>query len=165
MHAFNGGLAANPAAAAAEHVTRERLESRRIRPGEQDFDHIAVGRPGHRGTAIDFEKIGPRGDHALSQKKACRQFFIVSRRAHEHGDGSSFDPQFERFLYRNHVACRRGRSVRLTANQIDGRGRVRATIFARRPGSDGGYGVPPEYVRVALRSAGAEPVGSTECAR
>ena len=48
---------------------------------------------------------------------------------------------------------------------IDGRGRVRPTIFARRPGRAGGYGVPPEYVRVALPSAGAEPVGSTECAR
>jgi S1-C subfamily serine protease len=49
---------------------------------------------------------------------------------------------------------------------VDGRGRVRTTVFARRPGERGGYGVPPELVRdhladvrpgVALETACAPP--------
>jgi S1-C subfamily serine protease len=47
---------------------------------------------------------------------------------------------------------------------VDGAGRVRAVIFARRAGSDGGFGVPVRFVLDALRSARAgEPVGS-KCA-
>jgi hypothetical protein len=37
-------------------------------------------------------------------------------------------------------------------------------VFARRPGDDGGYGVPPEFVRATLGDAGANPVAPTSCA-
>ena len=46
---------------------------------------------------------------------------------------------------------------------IDGRGRVRTTVFARRPRETGGYGIPAELVRRIVASAGAEPVPATEC--
>jgi S1-C subfamily serine protease len=49
---------------------------------------------------------------------------------------------------------------------VDARGRVRTTVFARRPGERGGYGIPSDIVREAL--ARAEPTGprlATECAR
>ncbi len=47
---------------------------------------------------------------------------------------------------------------------VDARGRVRTTVFARRPGDDGGYGVPPELVRAALGDARTNPVAPTSCA-
>jgi S1-C subfamily serine protease len=48
---------------------------------------------------------------------------------------------------------------------IDAQGRVRTTIFARRPGDEGGFGVPTSVVRAAVADAGRSPVGRTECAR
>ncbi len=48
---------------------------------------------------------------------------------------------------------------------IDAQGRVRTTVFARRPGERGGYGIPAELVRAVLRDAGARPVPATDCAR
>ena len=48
---------------------------------------------------------------------------------------------------------------------IDAQGRVRTTVFARRPGEQGGYGIPADLVRAALRDAGSKPVGATDCAR
>jgi S1-C subfamily serine protease len=48
---------------------------------------------------------------------------------------------------------------------IDAQGRVRTTVFARRPGERGGYGIPVELVRAALREAGTKPVPATDCAR
>ena len=47
---------------------------------------------------------------------------------------------------------------------IDARGRVRTTVFARRPGGGGGFGLPAELVRAAIESAGTEPVPETACA-
>ena len=46
---------------------------------------------------------------------------------------------------------------------VDAAGRVRTTVFARRAGSDGGYGVPAERVRKALAEAGEAPL-RTDCA-
>ena len=48
---------------------------------------------------------------------------------------------------------------------VDAQGRVRTTVFARRRGERGGYGIPAELVRAALADAGARPVPATECAR
>jgi S1-C subfamily serine protease len=48
---------------------------------------------------------------------------------------------------------------------IDAEGRVRTTVFGRRPQETGGYGVPAEVVRQALADAGREPVGATDCTR
>jgi S1-C subfamily serine protease len=48
---------------------------------------------------------------------------------------------------------------------VDADGRVQTTVFARRPDQEGGFGVPAELVRAAVRSAGAEPVGRTACVR
>jgi len=48
---------------------------------------------------------------------------------------------------------------------IDAQGRVRTTVFARRPGERGGYGIPADLVRAALRDAGSRPVSATDCAR
>ncbi len=47
---------------------------------------------------------------------------------------------------------------------VDARGRVRAVVFARRAKSDGGFGVPTQFVTALLRKArGATPL-STHCA-
>ena len=46
---------------------------------------------------------------------------------------------------------------------VDAGGLVRTTVFARRAGSDGGYGVPAERVRKALAEAGEAPL-RTDCA-
>lgn len=48
---------------------------------------------------------------------------------------------------------------------IDAQGRVRTTVFARRPGERGGYGIPADLVRAALREAGTRPMQATDCAR
>ena len=48
---------------------------------------------------------------------------------------------------------------------IDAQGRVRTTVFARRPGELGGYGIPADLVRRALARAGTQPVAATDCAR
>ena len=46
---------------------------------------------------------------------------------------------------------------------VDAKGRVRTTVFARREGSEGGYGIPPRLVRAVLARAGTKPVASTAC--
>jgi len=48
---------------------------------------------------------------------------------------------------------------------IDAQGRVRTTVFARRPGERGGYGIPADLVQAALRAAGARAVPATDCTR
>jgi S1-C subfamily serine protease len=49
---------------------------------------------------------------------------------------------------------------------IDAQGRVRTTVFGRRPQETGGYGVPAEIVQRALAQARrGEPVGATDCTR
>ncbi len=48
---------------------------------------------------------------------------------------------------------------------VDALGRVRTTVFARRPGETGGYGIPAALVRAALDRAGKAPVPATDCAR
>jgi len=48
---------------------------------------------------------------------------------------------------------------------VDALGRVRTTVFARRPGDTGGYGIPADLVRAALDRAGTTPVPATGCAR
>lgn len=49
---------------------------------------------------------------------------------------------------------------------VDGQGRVRTTVFARRPGERGGYGIPSEIVRATLAQAeGTGPPLTTDCAR
>ena len=47
---------------------------------------------------------------------------------------------------------------------IDGDGRVQTTLFAARPGSDSGYGVPTNVVRRALARA-KRPVSTGDCVR
>ena len=48
---------------------------------------------------------------------------------------------------------------------IDAQGRVRTTVFARRPGEQGGFGVPPAVVRALVAEAGSDPVPATACVR
>ncbi|WP_205697422.1 MarP family serine protease [Conexibacter sp. SYSU D00693] len=50
---------------------------------------------------------------------------------------------------------------------VDGAGRVVTTIFAASRGSDrtGGYGVPDDLVRDALRERSSQPVGTGPCAQ
>jgi S1-C subfamily serine protease len=47
---------------------------------------------------------------------------------------------------------------------IDAQGRVRTTVFARRPRQTGGYGIPADFVRTVVARAGANPVAPTDCA-
>jgi S1-C subfamily serine protease len=48
---------------------------------------------------------------------------------------------------------------------VDGRGRVQATIFAARIGSDAGYAVPSEIVRAAVADAATREVSTGPCVR
>jgi S1-C subfamily serine protease len=45
---------------------------------------------------------------------------------------------------------------------IDAQGRVRTTVFARRPRETGGYGIPADLVRKVLAQVG-KPVAATSC--
>jgi S1-C subfamily serine protease len=47
---------------------------------------------------------------------------------------------------------------------IDAQGRVRTTVFARRPRETGGYGIPADFVRKALAQVEQRPVAPTACA-
>jgi S1-C subfamily serine protease len=47
---------------------------------------------------------------------------------------------------------------------VDARGHVQTTVFARRPGDVGGYGIPSAVVRQAFRNVSPKPL-ETECAR
>ena len=46
---------------------------------------------------------------------------------------------------------------------VDAQGRVRTTVFARRPRETGGYGIPADLVQKVLSKAGARPVAATDC--
>jgi S1-C subfamily serine protease len=46
---------------------------------------------------------------------------------------------------------------------IDAQGRVRTTVFARRPRETGGYGIPADLVRQVVANAGSKRL-ATECA-
>jgi Trypsin-like peptidase domain/Colicin V production protein len=46
---------------------------------------------------------------------------------------------------------------------IDTQGRVRTTVFARRPRETGGYGIPIDLVRKIVAEAGPQPVAATDC--
>lgn len=71
---------------------------------------------------------------------------------------------YGRFPVRRTVTTLRGvvRSGNSGGPAVDAAGRVRTTVFARRAGSDGGYGVPTDRVRDALADAGTEPL-RTDC--
>jgi uncharacterized membrane protein required for colicin V production len=46
---------------------------------------------------------------------------------------------------------------------IDAQGRVRTTVFARRPRETGGYGIPVELVQKVVSQARSRPVARTDC--
>ena len=46
---------------------------------------------------------------------------------------------------------------------VDAQGRVRTTVFARRPRETGGYGIPADLVRRVVAQAGSQPVATTDC--
>jgi hypothetical protein len=46
---------------------------------------------------------------------------------------------------------------------VDAQGRVRTTVFARRPRETGGYGIPAALVRKALSDVGTRSVPPTDC--
>jgi S1-C subfamily serine protease len=48
---------------------------------------------------------------------------------------------------------------------IDAQGKVRTTVFARRPRETGGYGIPADRVQTVLANPGSKPVPPTDCAR
>jgi len=48
---------------------------------------------------------------------------------------------------------------------IDAQGRVRTTVFARRPRETGGYGIPADFIRKTLAQVGSRPVAPTDCTR
>jgi S1-C subfamily serine protease len=48
---------------------------------------------------------------------------------------------------------------------VDAQGRVRTTVFARRPGERGGFGIPTDPVAAALREVRREAVPATDCTR
>jgi uncharacterized membrane protein required for colicin V production len=46
---------------------------------------------------------------------------------------------------------------------VDAQGRVRTTVFARRPRETGGYGIPVELVQTVVSQARSRPVARTDC--
>ena len=46
---------------------------------------------------------------------------------------------------------------------VDAQGRVRTTVFARRPRETGGYGIPADLVRSVVADARARPLPATDC--
>jgi S1-C subfamily serine protease len=46
---------------------------------------------------------------------------------------------------------------------VDAQGRVRTTVFARRPRETGGYGIPIELVRKVVAKAARRPMATTDC--
>jgi uncharacterized membrane protein required for colicin V production len=46
---------------------------------------------------------------------------------------------------------------------IDTQGRVRTTVFARRPRETGGYGIPIDLARKLVARAGPQPVAASDC--
>ena len=48
---------------------------------------------------------------------------------------------------------------------VDATGRVQTTVFARRQGERGGYGIPSELVQAAIRKTGMRPPPATDCTR
>jgi S1-C subfamily serine protease len=46
---------------------------------------------------------------------------------------------------------------------VDAQGRVRTTVFARRPRETGGYGIPIDLVQKVLTRASRRPVAATDC--
>jgi S1-C subfamily serine protease len=46
---------------------------------------------------------------------------------------------------------------------VDAQGRVRTTVFARRPRETGGYGIPVELVQKVVSQARSRPVARTDC--
>ena len=48
---------------------------------------------------------------------------------------------------------------------VDAQGRVRTTVFARRPRETGGYGIPADLVRSVGGAAGAPPRATPDCTR
>jgi S1-C subfamily serine protease len=46
---------------------------------------------------------------------------------------------------------------------VDTQGRVRTTVFARRPRETGGYGIPADLVQKTLAQASSRPVAATDC--
>lgn len=120
-----------------------------IRVEEIGGKSLAFG-DGHEGEAAASLGFPGNGPFTLRPARIGRTAKLVSRDAYGH--------------------IRLGREVVVFRGEVHGgssggplidtRGRVAATVFARRRGSDDGYAVPNERVRKVLASAGKTPVTS-----
>jgi S1-C subfamily serine protease len=111
--------------------------------------------PPARGTAVTLAGYPRNGPLTLTPGRLGGTADVLSRDAY--GDGP----------VRREITTIRGAVEPGSSGGpgIDAQGRVRTTVFARRPRETGGYGIPADLVRAALREAGMRPVSATDCAR
>jgi uncharacterized membrane protein required for colicin V production len=110
--------------------------------------------PPERGTAVALVGYPRNGPLARTPGRLGGTAAVISRDAYGRGPVT------------RQVTAIRGRVEPGSSGGpgIDGQGRVRTTVFARRPRETGGYGIPPDLVRKTLAQVGAHPVGATDCA-
>jgi S1-C subfamily serine protease len=111
--------------------------------------------PPDRGTAVALVGYPLNGPLARTPARLGGTAKVLSRDAY--GDGP-----ITRLVTGIRGAVQPGNSG---GPGIDAQGRVRTTVFGRRPQETGGYGVPAELVQKALAEAGGDPVGATDCTR
>ena len=111
---------------------------------------LADSTPGTPAGLLGYPGNGPYKETAV---RVGRVVQIVGRDA------------YGNFPITRHVTTMRGsiRSGNSGGPVVDAQGRVIATVFAQRVGTDGGYGVPTDVVRAAIASAGVKPL-ETPCA-
>jgi uncharacterized membrane protein required for colicin V production len=111
---------------------------------------LADASEGTPGGMLGYPGNGP---YAQTAVRVGRNAQIVGRDAYGH------------FPTGRRVTTIRGniRSGNSGGPVVDSRGRVITTVFAQRAGTDGGYGVPTQFVRAAIARAGTEAL-ETPCA-
>jgi len=111
--------------------------------------------PPDRGTAVALVGYPRNGPLALAPGRLGGTAQVLSRDAYGRGP-------IRRLVTGSRGSVQPGNSG---GPGVDAQGRVRTTVFGRRPQETGGFGIPAELVEKALARAGREPVGATDCAR
>jgi S1-C subfamily serine protease len=152
-------------------------------------DHPTVDRHGGRSWRADVAAFDPKQDlavlrvrglrgHALSVAAPQRDAAVVVLGYPENrplteaaGRLGSTSPTLARDAYGRFPVAREVTPMRVDIRPgnsggpaVDGDGRVRAVVFARRAGSDGGFGVPVQFVDALVRAAHAGHSLATPCA-
>ena len=82
-------------------MARERVPVHH-RAAEQHIDDVAV-LVASAGALRDLQNVTRLLHHALADEKSGGEFFIMTRRAHDHGHAAAFHADFERLLTRRDI--------------------------------------------------------------